>query len=89
VLVSVCHGDKIPEENNLKKERCIWILFQKFQSKIGWLHHFGLELRPNITVVGACSEESCLPHGGQGTKKMGPRQDRLFKGTPPVTYFLQ
>lgn len=39
--------------------------FERFQSKTGWFHCFGFELRQYSTVVGARDRRDFLPHGNQ------------------------
>jgi hypothetical protein len=58
---------------------------------VTWLHYFWAVARQNYHGGEHMAEQCCLLHGGQETERdrKGPGQDLPFKGTTPVTYFLQ
>lgn len=42
--------------------------FQRFQPKVGWLSHFGPQVRQNIIGTGGCGG-GCSAHGSQEAER--------------------
>jgi hypothetical protein len=42
----------------------LWLMIQRFQSKVSWLHCFGLKVKQTVMVVGACGR-GFAPYGSQ------------------------
>jgi hypothetical protein len=70
--------------------------FQRFQSRVSWLHCLGLRWSQIKWWLGACGGRRCSPHGSQEAESKRGRvweQDIVFKGTlppaPTETCFLQ